>query len=120
MKFRFRLENGKRTLDRVFNALGEAMNTEARYLGAPTFCFEAGGCLLDKDGVLEIPEGVDHMALLDKLAEAGSGWSRKRPYRRTLNRRSPPGKGLSSRSPHRISMPVPRITSTNCLPPRVA
>ena len=47
------------------------MNAEVRYLGAPTFCFEVGGCLLDKDGVLEIPEGVDHMVLLEKLAEAG-------------------------------------------------
>ncbi len=69
MKFRFVLENGKRRT--LANALGEAMNAEVRYLGAPTFCFEVGGGLLDKDGVLDIPEGVDHMVLLDKLAEAG-------------------------------------------------
>ena len=59
MKFRFVLENGKRRT--LANALGEAMNAEVRYLGAPTFCFEVGGGLLDKDGVLDIPEGVDHM-----------------------------------------------------------
>ena len=41
MKIRFVLENGKRRP--LANALGEAMNTEVRYLGAPTFCFEAGG-----------------------------------------------------------------------------
>lgn len=69
MKIRFVLENGKRRP--LANALGEAMNTEVRYLGAPTFCFEAGGCLLDKDGVLEIPEGVDHGLLLEKLTDAG-------------------------------------------------
>lgn len=69
MKIKFVLENGKRKT--LANALGEVMNAEVRYLGAPTFCFEVGGCLLDRDGVLEIPEGVDHMALLEKLAEAG-------------------------------------------------
>lgn len=45
MKFRFVLENGKRRT--LANALGEAMNAEVRYLGAPTFCFEVGGGLLD-------------------------------------------------------------------------
>ena len=69
MKIKFVLENGKRRP--LANALGEAMNTEARYLGAPTFCFEVGGCLLDRDGVLEIPEGVDHGLLLEKLTDAG-------------------------------------------------
>lgn len=69
MKIKFVLENGKRKT--LANALGEAMNAEVRYLGAPTFCFEAGGCLLDKDGVLEIPEGVDHGLLLEKLTDAG-------------------------------------------------
>ena len=68
MKIRFVLENGKRRP--LANALGEAMNTEVRYLGAPTFCFEAGGCQLDKHGVLEIPEGVDHGLLLEKLTDA--------------------------------------------------
>jgi len=69
MKIKFVLEDGKRRP--LANALGEAMNEEVRYLGAPTFCFEVGGCLLDKDGALEIPEGVDHLVLLEKLAEAG-------------------------------------------------
>ncbi len=69
MKIEFVLGNGKRRP--LANALGEAMNTEVRYLGAPTFCFEVGDCLLDKDGVLEIPEGLDHVELLAKLAQAG-------------------------------------------------
>lgn len=69
MKIRFGLENGKRRP--LANALGEAMNTEVHYLGAPTFCFEVGGCLLDKDGVLDIPETVTIVAVLGKLAAAG-------------------------------------------------
>ncbi len=69
MKIKFVLENGKRRP--LANALGDAMNAEVRYLGAPTFCFDVGGCLLDKDGMLEIPEGVDHEALLNELTESG-------------------------------------------------
>lgn len=69
MRFRFSLESGKRRL--LANALGEVLSAEARYLGAPTFCFEAGGCLLDRDGILDIPEGTDHVELLAKLTEAG-------------------------------------------------
>lgn len=69
MKFRFELENGKRRP--LANALGEVMNAEVRYLGAPTFCFEVGGCLLDKAGALDIPEGMDHAMLLARLVEAG-------------------------------------------------
>lgn len=69
MKFRFMLENGKRRP--LTNALGEALGAETHYLGAPTFCFEVGGCLLDKDGVLDIPEEYAIIEVLGKLAEAG-------------------------------------------------
>ncbi len=69
MKFRFRLENGKRRL--LANALGEAMNAEVRYLGAPTFCFEVGGCLLDRDGLVDIPVEATPIEVLSKLAAAG-------------------------------------------------
>ena len=113
MKIRFVLENGKRRP--LANALGEAMNTEVRYLGAPTFCFEAGGCQLDKDGVLEIPEGVDHGLLLEKLTDAGFSWSRKKLYRKHWSKR-----GTSYQCPHMILTGGSRITWTNCLPPRAA
>ena len=82
MKFTFVLENGKRRP--LANALGGAMGVEARYLGAPTFCFEIGRCLLDRDGVLDIPEGTDHEALLARLAVAGF-----RPEQETVMQQEP-------------------------------
>lgn len=69
MKFRFGLENGKRRP--LANALGEAMNAEVRYLGAPTFCFEVGRCLLDRDGLVDIPVEAKPIEVLSKLAAAG-------------------------------------------------
>ena len=69
MKIKFELENGKRRP--LADALSEALGVEVRYLGAPSFSFRIGCCLLDRDGVLDIPEELDHMALLDHLAAAG-------------------------------------------------
>ena len=69
MKFRFGLENGKRRP--LANALGEAMNAEVRHLGALTFCFEVGGCLLDRDGLVDIPVEAKPIEVLSKLAAAG-------------------------------------------------
>ena len=69
MKIKFVLENGKRRT--LANALGEAMNAEVRYLGAPTFCFEVGGCLLDRDGLVDIPVEATPIEVLSKLAAAG-------------------------------------------------
>ena len=69
MKIKFVLENGKRRP--LANALGEAMNAEVRYLGAPTFCFEVGGCLLDRDGLVDIPVEAKPIEVLSKLAAAG-------------------------------------------------
>ena len=69
MKIKFVLENGKRRP--LANALSEILGTEARYLGAPTFTFDVGGCTIDKDGTLHIPEGMDGAALLEKLDTFG-------------------------------------------------
>jgi hypothetical protein len=33
-------------------AISEALGAEAKYLGAPTFSYEVGGCSIDKDGTL--------------------------------------------------------------------
>lgn len=102
MKIRFGLENGKRRP--LANALGEAMNTEVHYLGAPTFCFEVGGCLLDKDGVLDIPETVTIVAVLGKLAAAGfhaegigprlKAPEQERPMHAEAEQAQPAGKGF--------------------------
>lgn len=69
MTIRFVLESGRRRP--LANALAEILSAEARYLGAPTFCFEVGGCTIDKDGTLHIPEGMDGIGLLQKLEALG-------------------------------------------------
>jgi len=102
MKFRFGLENGKRRP--LANALGEAMNAEVRYLGAPTFCFEVGGCLLDRDGLVDIPVEAPPIEVLSKLAAAGfhaegigpgpKAPVREKPIQEEMEKSEPAGEGF--------------------------
>jgi hypothetical protein len=50
-------------------AIGEITDCKPRYLGAPGFAFQVGGCVVSKDGVVTFDELQDGDALADLLAQ---------------------------------------------------
>lgn len=55
----------------LIKAVSEVMGTAPRYLGAPTFRYDVGGVIIDKDGELDVPDSVDATALVNGLEEKG-------------------------------------------------
>lgn len=49
-------------------AISQELNAPAKYLGAPTFAYEIGGCRVDKDGTVT---GKDNLDLEDALRQKG-------------------------------------------------
>ena len=49
---------------------------------------------MDRDGVLDIPEGVDHLALLEKLAEAGFQPEQEEPAQEEIEQAESTGEGF--------------------------
>lgn len=49
---------------RLAQVLGEYLSTEAKYLGAPGFAYQVGGCIIDKGGTVSCPETMTHDALM--------------------------------------------------------
>lgn len=49
-------------------AISQELNAPAKYLGAPTFAYEVGGCRVDKDGAVT---GKDNLDLEDALRQKG-------------------------------------------------
>lgn len=59
---------------RLVEAAAEILHSPAAYLGAPSFSYQVGGCTIDRDGTLAIPEGMadaEQQALLSHLKEHG-------------------------------------------------
>lgn len=59
---------------RLVEAAAEILHSPAAYLGAPSFSYQVGGCTIDKDGTLAIPEDMadaERLALLFRLKEHG-------------------------------------------------
>ena len=59
---------------KLAQAVSEVLNTVARYQGVPSYAYEIGGCLLDRQGTLHIGSEVDGetvQRLLVYLAEQG-------------------------------------------------
>ncbi|WP_018704703.1 hypothetical protein [Anaeromusa acidaminophila] len=59
---------------KLAQAVSEVLNTVARYQGVPSYAYEIGGCLLDRQGTLHIGSEVDSetvQRLLTYLAEQG-------------------------------------------------
>ena len=57
MKLEFVLGNeGRKPL---VKAVGEVMGAAPKYLGAPGFCYDVAGIVIDKDGMLDVPDSVD-------------------------------------------------------------
>lgn len=69
MTIRFILQNGRRR--DLVNALAGILNAEARYMGAPSFMFDVGGCTIDRNGFLSVSAEMDGAALAEKLEALG-------------------------------------------------
>lgn len=73
MKLQYELgSEGRKPL---VKAVGEVLGDAPKYLGAPGFCYSAGGVVIDKDGALDVPDSVDVNWLVIALGE--KGFSRK-------------------------------------------
>jgi len=69
MKMQFILgDEGRKGLVR---AVSNILGTETRYMGAPGFCYDVSGCIIDRDGGIDIPDDVDARSLADKLRDLG-------------------------------------------------
>jgi len=69
MKLQFELgSEGRKPL---VKAVGEVLGDAPKYLGAPGFCYSAGGVVIDKDGGLDMPDSVDVNWLVIALGEKG-------------------------------------------------
>lgn len=69
MKIQYELGNeGRKPL---VKAVGEAMSAVPKYLGALGFCYEVAGIVIDKDGVLDVPNTVDTNRLTTALKALG-------------------------------------------------
>jgi len=62
---------GNRDRKELVKAVSEILGTESRYLGAPGFCYDVGGCVIGRNGGIEIPEGTDAAAIAERLREMG-------------------------------------------------
>jgi len=64
----------------LVKAVSTALGTEPRYMGAPSFCYDVGGCMIDRLGGIEVPDATDAAALAGKLA--GMGFEREQEKNR--------------------------------------
>ncbi len=69
MKMQFTLGNAGRK--KLVDAMSKILSTEAKYMGAPSFCYNVGGCIIDRNGYLDIPNDVNAKAVSDQLSELG-------------------------------------------------
>lgn len=69
MKMQFTLGNAGRK--KLVDAMSKILSTEAKYMGAPSFCYNVGGCIIDRNGCLDIPNDVNAKAVSDQLSELG-------------------------------------------------
>ena len=51
--------------------IGEILGVIPRYLGVPTYNYQIGDCILERDGTLTISDNIDSAALLNHLNEHG-------------------------------------------------
>ncbi|WP_018704748.1 hypothetical protein, partial [Anaeromusa acidaminophila] len=72
MKIPYNVKGKER--QKLAQTVSEVLNTVARYQGVPSYAYEIGGCLLDRQGTLHIDSEVDSETvnrLLVYLAEQG-------------------------------------------------
>ena len=72
MKIPYNVKGKER--QKLAQTVSEVLNTVARYQGVPSYAYEIGGCLLDRQGTLHIGSEVDSdtvQRLLVYLAERG-------------------------------------------------
>lgn len=57
----------------MVKAVSEILICKAKYLGAPSFAYEVGGCTIDRNGVIETPQASDFAikSFIEDLAEKG-------------------------------------------------
>lgn len=63
------LQNKKRK--ELADHIGEALGAIPRYLGVPTCNYQIGDCILERDGMLTLPDNIDSAALFNHLKERG-------------------------------------------------
>ena len=69
MKMQFILgDTGRKGL---VKALSKILGSDAKYMGAPGFCYNVNGCIIDKDGGIDIPNALDANSIAAKLCELG-------------------------------------------------
>ena len=69
----------------IVQAMEEKCGTKAKYLGAPTFAYEVGGCRIDKNGNITDKDGGDAMPAFEDLRlteeeELGLGKQRREDF----------------------------------------
>lgn len=69
IKIKYNVEGKQRR--KLADCIGECIGTVPRYLGVPSCNYQIGECVLERDGTLTIPEGIDFAALLDALKALG-------------------------------------------------
>lgn len=69
MKMRFILgDEGRKGL---VKAISSILGVKSKYMGAPGFCYDVGGCIIDRDGGIDISNEVDAGSLAEKLSDMG-------------------------------------------------
>lgn len=69
IKIKYNVEGKQRR--KLADCIGESIGTVPRYLGVPSCNYQIGECILERDGTLTIPDGIDSGAMLDALKAQG-------------------------------------------------
>lgn len=75
MKIQFDISQGGRR--RLADEIGNALGVIPRYMRVPTCAYQIGDCVLDRYGVLDMPDTADADALIEKLRQSGYSGERE-------------------------------------------
>lgn len=75
MKIQFDISQGGRR--RLADEIGNALGVIPRYMRVPTCAYQIGDCVLDRYGVLDMPDTADADALIEKLRKSGYSGERE-------------------------------------------
>lgn len=67
-----------RTRRELADHIGEILGAIPRYLGVPTYNYQIGDCILERDGTLTISDNIDAMTLSQSSKGAWLGERRNR------------------------------------------